>query len=402
MKENIRSQFPIFKNHPHLIYFDSAATTLKPRRVIRAIVNYYEKLGANVHRGIYQLAEKSTIAFEEARQEIASFINASPQEIIFVRNTSEAINLVVLGFLEKRLKRGDLILSSILEHHSNYLPYWQLAKKKGASFLYAPLKENGRLDLEFLEKNLQKASFLAITAASNLTGEVPFLEEIIQKANKLSLPTLLDAAQAAAHLPLDVKKLPVDFLAFSGHKVYGPTGIGILYVRKEKQKELSPLFFGGEMVITVRKNNQPVYNQPPYYFEAGTPAIAEAIGLSEAIKFIKDLGWRTIIDHEQKLSQYMLEKLLSLKEVKLIGPKTNDSRLAIFSFVIEGIHPHDLAQFLDQYEIAVRAGQVCAAPAVHAFGREAVVRASLAIYNQKTEIDKFIMVLKEAINFLKR
>jgi len=402
MIKRIKSQFPIFKSHPKLIYFDSAATTFKPESVIRAITNYYENLGANVHRGVYSLAEQTTLAFEKAREKIASFINASPEEIIFVRNTSEAINLVALGFLQKRLKKGDLILSTILEHHSNYLSYLQLAKERNASFICAPLKKDGRLDIDFLKEHLKEACFLAITKVSNLTGEILALEEIVQKAQKLSLPILLDAAQAAAHLPLDVKKLPVDFLAFSGHKVYGPTGIGVLYVKKERQKELFPIFFGGEMVITVKKNHQPVFNQPPYRFEAGTPAIAETIGLAEAIRFIEKLGWPTIIEHEKKLCEYMLTKLLSLEGVQLIGPKTPVSRLAIFSLATPGVHPHDLAQLLDEKGIAVRAGQVCAAPAVHAFGQEAILRASLAVYNQKSEIDKFITVLKEAISFLKR
>jgi cysteine desulfurase / selenocysteine lyase len=402
--EKIRTQFPILHqkvNGHNLVYFDNAATSQKPQQVIDTLVDYYTGYNANIHRGIHTLAEKATKAYEATREAAKEFINAKHiEEVIFItRGVTEAINLVSHSYGRTFLEEGDEIIVSELEHHSNIVPWQMVCEQKGANLKVIPIHDNGELDLEAYKKLLtDKTKLVVVNHASNALGTINPVKEIGRLAHEAGALILVDGAQAAAHLPVDVQSLDCDFYCISSHKMYGPTGAGILYGKKELLEKMPPFFGGGEMIkeVTFKKTT---YNDLPYKFEAGTPNIADVIGLKPAIEFIQSLGKPTIAAHEHELLKYATEQLDALKGVKLVG--TAPQKVSIVSFVVEGIHHFDIGQMLDSRGIAVRTGHHCAQPLMERLGIEGTVRASFAVYNTKHEIDKLVEGLDRIINFMK-
>ena len=398
----IRSAFPILHqqvNGKNLVYFDNAATTQKPTRVIEAINNYYSRDNANIHRGIHTLAERATRQYEETRLAAQSFIHAEhPEEIIFVRGVTEAINLVAASYGRAFLKAGDEILVSGLEHHSNIVPWQLIAEEKGCALKVIPVLPNGELDLAAFDQLLSdRTRIVAVNHASNSLGTINPVQTIIQKAHQRGAVVLIDGAQAAAHCPIDVQQLDADFYCVSGHKMYGPTGIGFLYGKKSLLEKMPPYQGGGEMIrnVTFAKTT---FNELHYKFEAGTPNIADTIALREAILFIQETGKETMAAHEQQLLNYAARGLVSIKGVRLIG--TAASKVSVQSFVIDGIHPFDIGQMLDARGIAVRTGHHCTQPLMEHFGLEGTVRASFAVYNTQEEIDQLLEGVERVCKFL--
>jgi len=401
--DQIREQFPVLHqqvNGKPLVYFDNAATSQKPLSVINALVDYYKGYNANIHRGIHTLAEKATKAFEDTRHAAREFIRAaSEQEIIFVRGVTEAINLVASTYGRAFIKAGDEIIISGLEHHSNIVPWQMLCEEKQAVLKVIPVLENGELDLEAYKRLLSgKTKMVSVNHASNSLGTINPVKEIIHAAHEVGAVVLIDGAQAGAHLEIDVQELNCDFYCLSAHKMYGPTGAGILYGKKELLEKIPPYHGGGEMIkeVTFEKTT---YNDLPYKFEAGTPNIADVIALNFAIQFINQLGKENIAAHEHELLTYATEKISALKGVKLIGTAKN--KVGVLSFVIEGIHPFDIGQMLDARGVAVRTGHHCTQPLMDHFGIEGTVRASFAVYNTKSEIDSLVEGLDRIIRFMK-
>lgn len=398
----IREEFPILHqkiNGKPLIYFDNAATNQKPKRVIDALTNYYGAYNANIHRGIHTLAEKATKAFEETREAARAFINAkSTDEIIFTRGVTESINLVASSYGREFLRAGDEIIVSALEHHSNIVPWQLIAEQKRALLKVIPVSPKGELDLETYQKLLSpRTKIVAVNHASNSLGTINPIEEIIRLAHDAGAVVLIDGAQASAHLPIDVQQLNCDFYCISSHKMYGPTGTGILYGKKELLERMPPYMGGGEMIreVTFEKTT---YNDLPYKFEAGTPNIADVIALKSAIEFINELGKENIAEHEHELLQYASGKLESISRVRLIG--TAQRKVSVQSFVIEGIHHFDIGQMLDARGIAVRTGHHCTQPLMDFLGIEGTVRASFSVYNTKEEIDQLIDGVSRIVRFL--
>jgi len=369
-----------------LVYLDNAATTQKPTAVIDAIDRFYRLDCSNVHRGVHELSERATKAYEEARTSVKRFINArTEREIVFVRGTTEAINLVANSYGRSHLKAGDEILISALEHHSNIVPWQLLSDQIGTRLVVAPINDDGELMLEEFERRLgPNTALVAVAHVSNALGTVMPVQEIIRMAHARNVPVLIDGAQAVSHLRVDVRELGCDFYAFSGHKVFGPTGIGILYGREDLLDRMPPYQGGGDMIrsVTFEKTT---YNELPYKFEAGTPHIAGAIGLGAALDYLSRLGIDHVTDYERGLLAYGTELLESIRGLRLIG--TAREKAAVLSFVLEGIHPHDVGTVLDRLGIAVRTGHHCAQPVMARFGVPATTRASLAFYNTKTELD---------------
>jgi len=402
--EKIRTQFPILHqkvNGHNLVYFDNAATSQKPQQVIDTLVDYYTGYNANIHRGIHTLAEKATRAYEATREAAKEFINAKHiEEVIFItRGVTEAINLVSHSYGRTFIEKGDEIIVSELEHHSNIVPWQMVCEQKGANLKVITIHDNGELDLEAYKKLLTvRTKLVVVNHASNALGTINPVKEIGRLAHEAGALILIDGAQAAAHLPVDVQSLDCDFYCISSHKMYGPTGAGILYGKKELLEKMPPFFGGGEMIkeVTFKKTT---YNDLPYKFEAGTPNIADVIGLKPAIEFIQSLGKPTIAAHEHELLKYATEQLDALKGVKLVG--TAPQKVSIVSFVVEGIHHFDIGQMLDSRGIAVRTGHHCAQPLMERLGIEGTVRASFAVYNTKHEIDKLVEGLDRIINFMK-
>jgi len=402
--ETIRKEFPILHqkvNGHNLVYFDNAATSQKPQTVINALIDYYSGYNANIHRGIHTLAEKATRAYEATREAAKEFINAKHlEEVIFItRGVTEAINLVSHSYGGAFLGKGDEIIVSELEHHSNIVPWQMLCDQKGSTLKVIPIHDNGELDLEAFKKLLTaKTKLVVVNHASNALGTINPVKEIGRLAHEAGAVILVDGAQAAAHLPIDVQSLDCDFYCISSHKMYGPTGAGILYGKKELLEKMPPFFGGGEMIkeVTFEKTT---YNDLPYKFEAGTPNIADVIGLKPAIEFIQSLGKPTIAAHEHELLRYATQQLSALKGIRLIG--TAPQKVSIVSFVVEGIHHFDIGQMLDSRGIAVRTGHHCAQPLMNRLGIEGTVRASFAVYNTKHEIDKLVEGLDRIINFMK-
>ncbi|MBD3225258.1 MAG: SufS family cysteine desulfurase [Caldithrix sp.] len=396
-----RDDFPILletiRNHP-VVYFDNAATTQKPKQVIDALVKYYEHDNANVHRAIHQLGERATAGFEKARNKVAEFINAhSDKEIIFTRGTTEAINLVATSWGRKFVESGDEIILSEMEHHSNLIPWQLLAKERGAHLRFIPFKEDGTIDYnEFIKLMNKNTKLIAITHMSNVFGTINPFKKIIRTAHDWGVPVLLDAAQSVPHLPVDVQQLDCDFLAFSGHKMLGPTGIGVLYAKTQLLENMDPYQGGGEMINTVWLEKA-TWNEIPHKFEAGTPNIAGAIGLAEAIDYLQDLTMETLTLYEQDITTYALEKMMALDGITIYGQAPE--RGGVVSFNLENVHPHDLAHFLDQHGIAVRAGHHCAQPIMRKLEIASTTRASFYFYNTYEEIDYFIDKLQEAAKF---
>lgn len=401
--EKIRNEFPILHqqiNGKPLIYLDNAATNQKPKRVIKALIDYYEGYNANIHRGIHTLAEKATRAYEDTRLAMKEFINAKhSEEIIFTRGVTESINLVASSYGRAFLKEGDEVIISGLEHHSNIVPWQIVCDEKKAILKIIPITNIGEMDIEaYAELLSARTKIVAINHASNSLGTINPIKEIIQLAHKVGAVVLIDGAQAAAHLEIDVQELECDFYCISSHKMYGPTGTGILYGKKELLEKMPPYMGGGEMIkdVTFAKTT---YNDLPYKFEAGTPNIADVVALKEAINFINELGKENIAAHESELLTYAKEKLSNLSAVKLIG--TSKHKVSVQSFVVEAIHHFDIGQMLDTRGIAVRTGHHCTQPLMEHFGIEGTVRASFAVYNTKTEIDQLVEGLTRIIKFMK-
>jgi len=395
----LRREFPILNQAVHgktLAFLDSAASSQKPRRVIDCLEDYYRRYNANVHRGIYRLSEEATFAFERARGKVARFINArSQREIVFVRNTTEAINLVARSWGDANLREGDRILLSIMEHHSNLVPWQMLAQRTGAKLEFLPIDGEGRLALDNLDAQLEGVRLVAITQQSNVLGTINPVAEIAQRAHAVGALVLVDGAQSVPHMPVDVQALDIDFLAFSGHKMCGPTGIGVLWGRRAILEQMPP-FLGGGSMIKVVGLHESTYADVPARFEAGTPAIAEAIALGEAVDFLQEIGMDRIYAHERELLGYALERLTEVEGLRVYGPTTTEMRGGAVSFTLEGAHPHDVAAVLDGEGIAVRAGHHCAQPLHARYDIPATTRASFYLYNIPEEIDRLVAALHKA------
>ncbi len=399
----LREEFPILHqkvNGKNLVYFDNAATNQKPKRVINALVNYYEGFNANIHRGIHTLAERATRAFEDTRLEAQRFINSrEAEEIIFTRGVTESINLVASSYGRAFLNAGDEIIISGLEHHSNIVPWQLIAEQKGALIKVIPVHENGELNVEAYQALLSaKTKIVAVNHASNSLGTINPIKHIIDLAHEAGAVVLIDGAQAAAHLPIDVQALDCDFYCVSSHKMYGPTGVGFLYGKRELLDKMPPYMGGGEMIKDV-SFERTTYNDIPYKFEAGTPNIGDVVAFKEAFLFINELGKENIAAYEHRLLQYAAERLSTLPSVRLIG--TAPEKVSVQSFVIEGIHHFDIGQMLDTRGIAVRTGHHCTQPLMECFRIEGTVRASFSIYNTKEEIDLLIEGVDRIVKFMK-
>ena len=393
--ESIRKDFPILQRKIHgkpLVYFDNAATSQKPRQVIEAIDFYYKNYNANIHRSIHQLGEEATAKFEEAHQKTADFINAdSYQNIVFTKNTTESLNLVAYS-LTAGLKKDDEIVISQMEHHSNFVPWQQLAKQRGLKLKFIKINKNGELDNDSINQNItKKTRIVSLTHVSNVLGTINPIEKIINIAHENNALMVVDGAQAAPHMPVDVKKLDADFYAFSGHKMLGPTGIGVLYGKKELLEEMQPFLYGGEMIREV-KFDDTKFNDLPWKFEAGTMNIAEGIGLGAAIDYLNKIGMDNVQKHDRELVGYAMEKLNGIGGIKIYGP---DERDAVISFNVGNIHAHDVAQVLDSEGVAIRAGHHCCMPLMSVLGVPATARASFYLYNTEKEVDVFINAIKK-------
>lgn len=394
----LREQFPILNqsvNGKPLIYLDNAATNQKPLSVINSISSYYETINSNVHRGLHTLSERATEAYEGSREKVRDFINAnSTNEIVFVRGTTEGVNLAASTFGKANVNEGDEIIVTEMEHHSNLVPWQNLCREKNAVLKYIQVNEEGELILDDLEKLItEKTKIISVVYISNTLGTINPVKEIIETAHRHNVPVMLDAAQAAPHLKIDVKDLDCDFLAFSGHKIYGPTGIGVLYAKEKFLEEMPPYQFGGEMIKSV-SYEQTVYNDLPYKFEAGTPNISGAISLAAAIDFINSTGLEVIAGQEKKLFDHAMNRMNEMGGIRFIG--TAKEKASVISFLIEGIHPYDTGSILDNLGIAVRTGFHCTQPLIEQrYKLPGTVRASFAVYNTTEEIDIFAEGLKK-------
>jgi len=400
--QKIREDFPALHqavNGYPLVYLDNAATSQKPRAVIDALVHYYERDNANVHRGIHELSSRATAAFEAARIRAAQFINAhSADEIIFTRGTTEGINLVANSWGSKNLKPGDHILLTEMEHHSNIVPWQLLAERTGAKLVYLPVTgDEGLLDLDRLDLLLtSQVKLFAMVHVSNTLGTVNPVAELCARARKLGITTLIDAAQSAGHMPIDVQQMGCDFLAFSGHKLCGPTGIGVLYGRSGLLNAMPPYQGGGDMILSV-DFHQTTYKPAPHRFEAGTPDISGAIAMHAAMDYLDAIGLERICQHDQELASYAYERLSELKGVRLFGPKTG--RAGLVSFLLNGVHAHDIVTVADQWGVALRGGHHCTQPLLRKLGVESTARASFYFYNTKSEVDRLIEAMAETQRF---
>ena len=389
--EALRQDFPLLQRTMHgkpLVYLDSAATSQKPRAVLDALARYYERSNANVHRGVYELAEEATAAYEAARQTLAAFIGATPEETIFVRNATEAINLVAYAWGRRYVHRGDVIVLTDLEHHSNLVPWQILAQEVGADLAFIGLHPDGTLDLESLDRHLQtgRVKIVASTYISNVLGTITPVAEIARRAHAGGAIVLIDGAQAVPHISVDVRALDVDFLAFTGHKMLGPMGIGVLYGRQQILEEMPPFLGGGEMIRRVSAHTS-TWNELPWKFEAGTPNVGDAVALARAVEYLQSVGMETIGEHDRQLARRAMERLRAIDGVWVHGP---EERGAVVAFTLDGVHPHDLASVLDEQGIAVRAGHHCAQPLHERLGVPATTRASFYLYNDESEVDKLI------------
>jgi cysteine desulfurase/selenocysteine lyase len=390
----IRKQFPIYQNYPDLVYLDSGATSLKPQVVLDKMNEYYVRYGVNIHRGVYELSFRATDEYDQAREKVARFINARTEEIVFTANVTDALNKLALMYAKDNLQPGDIVLTSELEHHSSLLPWMKICEEKHAVLRYIPLNAEGRITLENFQKVMdEKVRVVAVTYVSNVMGYITPLKEIIEYAHSQDCVVIVDAAQAIQHFRIDVKKLDCDFLAFSGHKMMGPTGIGVLYGKKQLLKKMAPVFYGGDM-------NEDVYfdrveiKEIPYCFEAGTPPIAEAIGLGRAIDFIEEIGLCNIENHCRDLHHYALEQLKTIQDLTIYNPGAD---IAIIAFNLNGIHPHDAATCFDEEQICLRAGHHCAQLVSKWLKCEGTLRASIYLYNSREDIDRFVASVRKTI-----
>lgn len=398
INSTVRKEFPILEQeingHP-LVYFDSAATSQKPLKVIEALDHYYRKINSNVHRGVHTLGTYATDAYEGAREKVRKFINAkSTEEIIFTRGTTTALNLVAGSYGASNIFPGDEIVITLMEHHSNLIPWQQLAKRSGAVLKYIPLQADGTMKVEDIQATITaKTKLVAMAHISNVLGTINPIKKVAEMAHAVGAKLVVDGAQSVPHMKVDVRDLDCDFLAFSGHKMGAPTGIGVLYGKKELLEQMEPIEFGGEMIDFVDLYDS-TWKELPWKFEGGTPIIAGAVGLGAAIDFIQSIGIEAITEHEHQLVAYAMEKLTQLEGFTMYGPKENHRGLITFN--LEGIHPHDLATILDSLGIAVRAGHHCAQPLMKWLNVSATARASFYFYNTQEEVDRLIDGLKKA------
>ena len=396
--DHIREEFPIFHERKGLVYLDSASTTQKPQCVIDSVSSFYSNYNANIHRALYEIGEKATNEFESVRDKVKRFLNVpDSHEVIFTRSSTESINLVAYSWGSGNLNKGNGILVTEMEHHSNLVP-WQMASEKTSSKLkYLSLQKNGMLDLSSIETDLNDIGMLAMIHQSNVFGTINPVSKIIELAKSRGVVTLIDGAQAVPHFPVDISKIDCDFYVYSGHKMVGPTGVGVLVGRKTILEKMDPFLGGGEMInnVTMEKST---WNEIPWKFEAGTPNIAQVIGLGRAIEFISDIGLENIQLHEDKLLEYSIEELSKINGIELYGNPSN--RGAVIPFNIEGVHSHDLAKFLDTDEICIRAGHHCAQPIMNVLGISASARASFYLYNNAKDIDKLVESIKKTAKIL--
>ena len=396
----LRNDFPIFKkkiNGKDLVYLDNASTTQKPYSVINSITDFYSNYNSNIHRAVYQLAEEATELYEQSRKKIANFINVRPEEIIFTRNTTESINLIAHSWARSNLKKDDVIAITEIEHHSNIVPWQILCQEIGTRLEYVGIDESGFLDIEYLIELIssRKVKLVSISHMSNVLGTIVPIERIVKTAHQYDIPVIVDGAQSVPHIPVDVKKLDCDFLVFSAHKMLGPTGVGVLYAKKELLEKMKPFMAGGDMIKEVFKFHTN-YNEVPYKFEAGTPNIADVVGFGAAVEYLEKIGMENIRNHEIYLTEYALESMQSLKYITIYGPMDSKFRGGVISFNIADIHPHDLATIMNDHGIAIRSGHHCAQVLMQRLDVPATSRASFYIYNTKEEIDKFVNAIKEA------
>jgi cysteine desulfurase/selenocysteine lyase len=401
--EAVRKDFPILEREVHgrpLVYLDNAATTQKPRQVIDALVHYYSHYNANIHRGIHTLAEEATLAYEGVRDKVANFIRSpyGRQSIVFTRNTTEAINLVANAWGRRFLQPGDEIVLSISEHHSNLIPWQLIAREKGARLRFVDIDDEGRLRIEALQEAIgPRTKMVALAHASNVLGINP-VREAAALAHRHGALVLIDGAQSVPHMPVDAGELDCDFMAFSGHKMCGPTGAGVLYARPELLEAMDPFLGGGSMISRVGLESS-TWAEVPQKFEAGTPDIADVIGLGAAVDYLQGLGMEEIRAHEKQVTAYAIERLSSLPEITIYGPKNADERVGVVSFNYGDIHPHDLSQVLDQHAVAIRASHHCAQPLMRRLDCAATARASFYLYNTPEEVDALYYALEEAGRF---
>jgi cysteine desulfurase / selenocysteine lyase len=396
----LRNDFPIFKkkiNGKDLVYLDNASTTQKPYSVINSITDFYSNYNSNIHRAVYQLAEEATELYEQSRKKIANFINVRPEEIIFTRNTTESINLIAHSWARSNLKKDDVIAITEIEHHSNIVPWQILCQEIGTRLDYVGIDESGFLDVEYLIELIssRKIKLVSISHMSNVLGTIVPIERIIKTAHQYDIPVIVDGAQSVPHMPVDAKNLDCDFLVFSAHKMLGPTGVGVLYAKKEFLEKMKPFMGGGDMIKEVFKFHTN-YNEVPYKFEAGTPNIADVVGFGAAVDYLEKIGMENIRKHEIYLTEYALESMQSLKYIIIYGPMDSKFRGGVISFNIADIHPHDLATIMNDHGIAIRSGHHCAQVLMQRLDVPATSRASFYIYNTKEEIDKFVNAIKEA------
>jgi len=403
----IRADFPILERQVHgklLVYLDNAATSQKPEPVIQAMDDYYRRYNANIHRGVHTLAEEATAAYENARRKVGRFVNArSPKEVVFVRNTTEAINLVALSWGRANVSEGDVIILSVMEHHSNLVPWQLLGQAVGARLEFIGLDPEGRLVLEDLDRLLEifggRVKLVAVSGMSNVLGTINPVAEIAVRVHDAGALLLVDGAQSVPHIPVDVQAIDADWLAFSGHKMLGPTGIGVLWARREILQAMPPFMGGGDMIKSVHLRESE-WNDIPYKFEAGTPNMAHAIGLGAAVDYLQNLGMDNVQVHEQAMAAYALEHLAQVPNLRIYGPPADERGGVItFNLIRDGellIHPHDLASILDREGIAIRAGHHCAQPLMEHYGVPATARASFYVYNAEEEVDKLVEALHKA------
>jgi len=401
--EKVRADFPLLHTEMRgkpIVFLDSAASSQKPQVVIDAISKYYTSQHANVHRGVYELSQEATDAFELGRERVRSFINAeSTDEIIFTRGCTESINLVASCYGKKFLNEGDEVIISAMEHHSNIVPWQMICEEKGATLKVIPLNEKGEIIIDEYKKLLSdKTKIVSIVHISNSLGTINPVKEVIDLAHKKDIPVLIDGAQATLHSKIDVRDLDADFYTFSSHKVYGPTGIGVLYGKRKWLDAMPPYQGGGDMIKTV-SFEKTTYNELPFKFEAGTPDISGAIGLGIALEYVKDLGFDAIAEHESELLRYATEKLLAIDGLRIIGTAAN--KASVISFLIEGTHPYDVGTLLDKMGIAVRTGHHCTQPLMDFYQIPGTVRASFAVYSSKDDVDKLVAGVKRAARMLR-
>ncbi|MGC9330635.1 MAG: aminotransferase class V-fold PLP-dependent enzyme [Bacteroidales bacterium] len=400
--KDIRKDFPVLAQQVYnkpLIYLDNAATTQKPIQVLEAVEEVYKKYNANIHRGVHYLSEVCTTKYEDTRQYIADYINAaSSNEIVFTRGTTESINLVANGFAETIINKGDEIIVTEMEHHSNFVPWQILCKKKNATFVVLEIEEDGSISLEKLKRLItEKTKLIALTHVSNVLGTINPVKEVTTIAHQQEIPVLVDAAQSIQHMKVDVKDMDCDFLAFSGHKLYGPTGIGVLYAKEKWLEKFPPYQYGGEMIqnVSIEKTT---FNQLPFKFEAGTPNYIGTIGMGAAIKYIEKTGIDNIAKHEKQVYDYAIEKLSKIDNIQIFGKAQEN--ISVISFNIEGLHPYDIGTLIDKNGIAVRTGNHCAEPLMRHYGINGTIRASFGLYNTKQEADMLVESIKRVSGIL--